>query len=922
MIDRAAIRALLGDGTTVVTPNRRLARDLKREFDRSQQDEGRTVWLTADVLPWSAWLVRSFDEVEPGAVRPTMLLPVQQQLLWRRIVGESPAGAGLPHADALAAVAEDAWTLLHDEGDLAELVRHAGNEDQVAFQGWARQFTRELRARRAISPAQLPDALGQALRNGTWRPSRRVAFAGFDRVSAQQRRLFSMLEQADLAVQVPSDPDRGAADVVRIDCTDARSQWTQVATWARARLQANPDARIGIVVPDLGNCREAVVGALTDALAPALRVLPVQGARRPFNLSLGRPLAQTPLVETALGLFELMCGPLPSARASALLRSPFIAAGAAGETEWAPRARIDRALRDDGAWQLTLERLRRAGGRLDAAGLPHADSTPLLAAGLARVAQRLAPVRRRRLALPVWVTLLFGSLQDVGFPGTRALDSVEYQTYQRLRESIAQLGSLDELAGPVGLADAVALLRRMAADTLFQAEAPEVPVQVLGVLESAQLRFDHLWIANVSEEQWPPQPQPNPLLPLGLQRAWQLPGASAELALARALRQMQYWASATTELIYSHAALDGDRPVLPSPLTAAIAAMPFEALVQAAVEPVAAKLARGIALSPVIDQQAPAFEAASALPVRGGTRIFADQSACAFRAFASHRLHAGELAAPEPGLDAAARGRLLHDTLAAFWADLGSQEGLRKLDDAALHARVLAAARSALDRLADERPDLMGPRLRELEGERLARAVHGWLDIEDARPPFSVVTVESQGEVEIGGLRVTVRPDRVDRLADGSLAIIDYKTGRVSAQAWLDERPEQPQLPLYATAYATGAMHAGPQPVGAIAFGQLRPGETRIVAVAAREDLLPGARVIAADEVAIAQPGWEGLLDDWRDVLERLAQQFVRGDAAVAPKAVSLTCRHCPLSALCRRHERASPEDRFAEDARAGGEGE
>jgi len=37
---------------TVVTPNRRLAQELAREFDQGQIDKGLPVWETADVLPF------------------------------------------------------------------------------------------------------------------------------------------------------------------------------------------------------------------------------------------------------------------------------------------------------------------------------------------------------------------------------------------------------------------------------------------------------------------------------------------------------------------------------------------------------------------------------------------------------------------------------------------------------------------------------------------------------------------------------------------------------------------------------------------------------------------------------------------------------------------------------------------------------
>lgn len=911
-LDGAALHALIADGATVVTSNRRLARDIKRRFDATQLAVGRRVWPAADVLPWDAWLVRSYQGLAPNGATPVLLSALQQQVLWEQVTADVRASRPLLHPAALAALASDAWTLLNQYGDFAQLTRFAGNEDHQAFAGWAREFARRLRSRRSVSPSELPEVLTQSLHAGNWQSPRFLVLAGFDREGAAHRRLIQALQVGGCTVMdAPATSQRSLIAPVRVACADLRSQWRQAARWACARLEAAPTARIGIVVPDIGAHRDALVHALVDAITPSLRVQPDQVAARPFNVSLGRPLAQEPLVATALTLFDLLCEPLEIARVGSLLRSPYLGGGGEDGAESARRARLDRGLRADGHWVVDLDRLRRAARRQDASGPARGDASPQLGEALAQIEHRLAPLRGRRQSLPAWIAVLFNLLDDAGFPG-RSLDSVEYQTHLRWRELMASIASLDGLLGAVTLPEVVARLRRSAGDTLFQAETGDVPVQVLGVIEAAHLQFDHLWVANLSDDRWPSEAQPNPLLPLTLQRAWQVPAASAELALALAQQRMQGWLASAGELVYSHAEFEGDRPALASPLIASAPLRPFDTLIAAPSLPPALRLARDVVPAAIIDEQAPALVAEQAAQMRGGTRLFADQSACAFRAFAVHRLHARALQTPAPGLDAAERGGLLHATLEGFWHGLPSQAALRALDTPSLHVRVVTCTTQALDALAARQPHRLGPRQRALEQERLLRAVHAWLDIEDARPPFTVVTVEAESKVTLGGLQVTVRPDRVDRLADGSLAIIDYKTGQVSAAAWLNERPDEPQLPLYACAYADGAMPGGAQAVSVLAFAQLRPGETRTVAVAAADGLMPDARVIGPDEVVIARPGWLGLMLDWQISLERVAGSFVQGDAAVAPKHLVESCRHCDLSLLCRRDERASLAARLA----------
>ncbi|MGH8738608.1 MAG: hypothetical protein ACREVC_14715, partial [Burkholderiales bacterium] len=65
-IERSALFARLAEGQaaklTVVTPNRRLAQELAREFDAGQADKGLPVWESADILPFSAFVERLYED--------------------------------------------------------------------------------------------------------------------------------------------------------------------------------------------------------------------------------------------------------------------------------------------------------------------------------------------------------------------------------------------------------------------------------------------------------------------------------------------------------------------------------------------------------------------------------------------------------------------------------------------------------------------------------------------------------------------------------------------------------------------------------------------------------------------------------------------------------------------------------------------
>jgi len=66
-----------------------------------------------------------------------------------------------------------------------------------------------------------------------------------------------------------------------------------------------------------------------------------------------------------------------------------------------------------------------------------------------------------------------------------------------------------------------------------------------------------------------------------------------------------------------------------------------------------------------------------------------------------------------------------------------------------------------------------------------------------ARPAGKILHTEKRFTIEIGGARVHGRLDRLDALADGSVAVVDYKTGRAKTQ---DDADESLQLSVYALA--------------------------------------------------------------------------------------------------------------------------
>jgi ATP-dependent helicase/nuclease subunit B len=882
----------LARGATVATPNRRLAAAIRRAYDRHVGDQGQSTWPAADVLPWSVWLERGFREgFVRGAVRRLLMSHWQARALWQRVIAEAPEAQGLLHVTATAVAALQAWELAHAWRLLPALHSIPLTDEPQAFLRWARAYEAVCAHEQLTDQARLPDLLRDLVLVGSLVLPRRLVVFGFDALTPQQGALLEALGSRGVTVEVrASSGDEAPAVVLRHP--GPTEEIRAAAAWVRSCIAADPQARVGVVVPELTRLRPAITRIFDEVLLPDALLHPGRTPLRPWNVSLGVPLADWPLAHAALLILELAAGWLTIHRAGLLLRSPFVGGA---ESERTARALLDARLRRLGDPHITLD------GLIYHAGLEgHAHSCGLLAERLAALRARLGELPASAQPVSFWGPALQSLLSAMQWPGERELNSEEYQTFQKWKELMAGLAQLDLVCAPVTLDSAVGTVRRLAGEELFQPETPEVPVQVLGLLESAQLEFDRLFVLGLTDAAWPRMQRPNPLLPVELQRSRGLPGSSAEWELGFARRRQAGWCRAAPRVVFSYHCADGDLMLGASPL---LAGLPERTLPELGTEPLSdwrAAAQRLAMLESVADWQGNVLPEGVAFA--GGARLIRDQAACPFRAFAAHRLGAASLEHPHEGLDARDRGILLHAALAALWSELSTQQRLATTPHDELVALVARCVDSALRRLHPRRASSLRAGFLALERERLVALLQEWLQVERRRAEFQVVACEADSVVNVAGLNLKLRLDRVDRLPGGSELLIDYKAGSTSIATWMGERPDEPQLPLYCL--------ARPVLPEAVAFARVRRGECALTGLSAQAGVADGVTELMGSRYTVEFPAWSALLAAWRARLQRLAVAFRSGAAPVDPKQRAVTCRNCDLATLCRVSElvdRGSP---------------
>jgi len=267
---------------------------------------------------------------------------------------------------------------------------------------------------------------------------------------------------------------------------------------------------------------------------------------------------------------------------------------------------------------------------------------------------------------------------------------------------------------------------------------------------------------------------------------------------------------------------------------------------------------------------------------KGASQALKRQAVCPASAFFEFRLGAQPLEQPRTGVRPQDQGIWAHHVCERLFARLNNSELLRAASaqarDALVAELVDAELRATLGRAHGAYEVAL-----HVEKRLLRRRLLTLLEAESRRGDFEVVEREAMLKQVIGPLPVTVRIDRVDRLASGETVVLDYKTGRrlPGPNKWLSSPLGDPQLPLY-------ALMAGAQVRGAL-FVQLQPQETRYRGV------WPSGAFPSRPARA---PAWQELQALWRSELERLAADFVAGRGWLGSDAKSLEGTWAPLSRI------------------------
>jgi hypothetical protein len=891
-------------GSTVLVPNTELAAALADAVERFYLIAGRQIWPTPRIRDFAGWLKDQYIRRQlTDSSLPRCLGDVEERELWRDAVLGTDANRFLEPSGA-ARAARRARRATHEYGIPMSAIAADGGEEATLFVEWSARFAQRCRDLECIGA---DDLLGGAAGRGDTRAASDAESAAA--VAWIESPLWRPVARAWLErhAGAPLAPHRleGRAQgrrVPQVICTQSpEAELATIAEWARGHLARRGDFRAWICVPDLAQRRAELVDAFDAALAADRFTLLVAGSGAPYAIAGGTPLADFAPVRSALELLSAASGRIPFAQFSALLRAPELSESL---SEASAAACLDVALRSSASAEASLSEWLTLAQKVERVE----ELRP--APALLRITSALQTLTELKgsHAMSRWLSVWIACFELGPWRFRHRWSTGEYQSAERFRELLGALAQGDGSFGSQTRTSAESILRRAARDTQFQVQTGIPPIWVSGQWMDPWLAYDGFWVASCDQSHWPPPVEPLPLLPVRLQRQYGVIGASMEAQLRFAEDLQGRWLERASHCAFSCADTEDGRRAAPSPLLdtffSPAAGAPGTGgagtggagtggagtdTVIAGVAPALsqphwrAQFERAPIFERLEDEWAPAFGADER--TRGVATLKA-QSRCAFRGFAETRLRVDALELPVPGFNERERGELVHDSLQQIWSQLGGSAGLAKFlaRPQELAGLIEESARRAIAILSARRNP--GDRWREREQERLLKLIWRWLELEAERGPFEIERLEAGSEIaRHAGLAFSVRIDRIDRLPDGSRLLIDYKTG-AAYRDWQGERPDNPQLPIYALLHS--------QALVAVAYGKINATECAFIAEAERGGVFPKKRPSRLEGLESLSE----LMGRWAQRIERLAREFREGRALVDP--LPTACRSCHLHGLCR----------------------
>ena len=319
--------------TTVLVPTRGLQHSLQQRYAEQQLAAGHSVWETPKICVWEDFIDQLYQLNKARLGEPKALISdAQSFLIWQQVIAKSKKSEDtltLLNEPQTASAVQRSWKLLNKWRVEEAKITQRDDADSIMFQQWCEAYQERLRGGSMMDTAQRERILIDHLSsthssiNGL---TKKIILAFFDLQTSNQRHLISVCEAKGIELeQVAHSPQQQMTQYHYYQRAD--DEIIQVLSAARQHLEANPQSKIGIVIPDLSQRRQEIENQAKQVFYPSRSPLEAQSEDAAYRFSLGHSLRDIPYISATLQLLNLLKPTFRFQEISYLLRCQWLPIG-------------------------------------------------------------------------------------------------------------------------------------------------------------------------------------------------------------------------------------------------------------------------------------------------------------------------------------------------------------------------------------------------------------------------------------------------------------------------------------------------------------------------------------------------------------------------------------------------------------------
>ncbi|MDD5451628.1 MAG: PD-(D/E)XK nuclease family protein [Desulfovibrionales bacterium] len=879
--------------TLILTPGRRLARRLRHAFRMAQIEQGRRAWLPPKIVTLNSWLNETWLESWP---EECIVSDIARLCLWKEAVEETALPEDLESDIGLYRLLDETYSAI-----IRHKIPPLSRDYLSPLIEWRQKvmeiFEGRLRTKGCVHPAFLPALIKDKLKDGSRALPEQILCAGFASPAPVENDLLTSLAKDHGAVICSTESNEPPC-IKAVSLSDVEQEVMWLAQDVLKKAQDTPLHRIGVVVPNmsayaplLSRVFQELVGSPTAEKGEIF--MPQEGTKNngdnppfpPFskggeggnyNISLGESLFSQPLTQAALLPLRLMLDGEKRVSFLSLLLSPYYGLWDRHRNILAQADRVWREYSiDQGLGDLLYILQKKRPEILSVIHPPGHD--------LARLIQSLTGKRTGA----GWIETLYRLWDITQFPAINNED--EERVFRHLQENLAAL-ACDLGEEKIDAYTFYAWLKYALEETKVNVPGyEEAGIQVIGLIESRGLSFDHLYVVGLSAGSLPQPVRHFPLLTR--EEKGLVQGATIE-------SQHLFAEQAFAHLMTAAPAITLTRPL--EEKSDPLPASPFwpegeeNAAVNYWLEPGQASLRAGWLRQahegwrdhpiPYPTEDTPFVPAP--LPDELSVTAIEKAISCPFKFFADTVLRLSELPEPAIGISPQEKGNRLHRLFALFTGRMRKQAV--SPTDAGQSESILKECITEVLAGVTDNPYW------QIERERWSGLLATWLCLERKRKEEGwrwLLEEANFSSLQNAPWPFTVhgRIDRID-INDGEHKICcwDYKTGSAPPPADIHTHFLSPQLPLYLLALRSGKISLP------VSFQNLTAGYIS----------LKSEGEVQFGEPVKDEAGWETCLSAWEKEITRLGQRLSAGNFPADPKPIPKgnrngACQYCLYLTLC-----------------------